>query len=567
MDESKQHVIDTLKEANNILVTVRTSPSIDQLAACIALTLVLNELGKHGTAVYSGQTPSAIDFLEPQKTIERNTDSLQDFIISLDKAKADKLRYKIEDTVVKIFITPYRTSLSSADLTFEPGDFNVDVVVALGVHNQDDVDDAITAHGKILHDATVLSINTQGGPSEELGSIAWIDEKASSLSEMITEIAGQLGKEDVLDNQIATALLTGIVAETERFGNNKTTPETMEVAAKLLTAGANQELVAARLSEPVKPEPVAQLDESVDHGEPILADMPSFEDASQISVNDPNAGNPLQVPEPSAADPGTLEIEHPVAPLAALDEASKPSDESQSVASQEPAARQEQPEDVTHLLTQPEASPQASSEEQAALDFLKDRKVDSHPRAFLEPLPEQKIEQIHSGGELPDHEQASDGDLGLAGRPTLGGTLTANLPNERDAAALGRDAGRKVAEAPILTHDKPNAGLIAPLISAEDQQKAADMHAPTLAELESQVHAHTAEENPAAASSQDPASLIAPLVNDAPVQTVEMPMPKPVTATPDQAPTPPAEALSRRQPVATTSSPPPPVPPPVPSHA
>ena len=218
MDDPKQHIIESLKQANNILVTVKNNPSIDQLAACIALTLLLNELGKHGTAVFSGEVPSVLEFLEPGKTIERNTDSLQDFIISLDKSKADKLRYKVEDTVVKIFITPYRTSISDKDLEFGQGDFNVDVVVALGVHNQDDLDQAITAHGRILHDATVISVNTENSESrgsEDLGSINWIDSNASSLSEMIAGIAGSLAKKDskepVIDNQIATALLTGIV--------------------------------------------------------------------------------------------------------------------------------------------------------------------------------------------------------------------------------------------------------------------------------------------------------------------------------------------------------------------
>src|SRR5688572_19792 len=151
--DQKQQIVDRLKEASNILVTVSNNPSVDQLAACIGLTLTFNKMGKHATAVFSGAVPSTIEFLQPEKTIETTTDSLRDFIISLDKAKADKLRYKVEDKVVKIFITPYRTSIGEHDLEFSQGDFNVDVVLALGVHNQTEVDQAITSHGRILHDA------------------------------------------------------------------------------------------------------------------------------------------------------------------------------------------------------------------------------------------------------------------------------------------------------------------------------------------------------------------------------------------------------------------------------
>lgn len=254
MDSQKQSAIDRIKQANNILVTVSANPSVDQLAACLGLTLMLNGLGKHAAAVFSGEVPSTIEFLEPEKTIEKNTDSLRDFIISLDKAKADKLRYKVEDKVVKIFITPYKTSISEKDFDFSQGDFNVEVVVALGVHEQKDLDQAITAHGRILHDATVIAVNTT--PGNNLGTINWQDETASSLSEMVTSLSAGFEDKDkkVIDNQIATALLTGIVAETDRFSNARTTPDTMKVSAQLMAAGANQQLVSTKLQEP-PPEP------------------------------------------------------------------------------------------------------------------------------------------------------------------------------------------------------------------------------------------------------------------------------------------------------------------------
>src|SRR3990167_1118714 len=183
---TRQQVAEQIKGATNVLVTVSANPSVDQLASAIGLTLVLNKLGKHATAVFSGNIPSTIEFLQPEKTLEKTTDSLQDFIIALDKSKADKLRYKVEDKFVKIFITPYHTSLSEKDLEFSQGDFNVDAVVALGVKQREELDQAITAHGRILHDATVIAITTQEQGS--VGAINWMDNSASSLCEMLVVI-------------------------------------------------------------------------------------------------------------------------------------------------------------------------------------------------------------------------------------------------------------------------------------------------------------------------------------------------------------------------------------------
>ena len=268
--DPRLELIEKLRSSNNILITVNSNPTVDQLSAAIGLTLVLNKLDKHATAVFSGATPSTIEFLQPEKTIEKNTDSLRDFIIALDKAKADKLRYKVEDTFVKIFITPYHTSLSEKDLEFSQGDFNVDVVVALGVHQMEELDQAITAHGRILHDAVTVSVNNK--QTAELGAVNWFQSDASSLCEMVVGLIEPLqGDKVLLDTQIATAFLTGIVAETERFSNTKTTPHTMNTSAILMKAGANQQLVASKLEEPkpIKhddPEDAKKLDEIAHEG-------------------------------------------------------------------------------------------------------------------------------------------------------------------------------------------------------------------------------------------------------------------------------------------------------------
>lgn len=249
---AKQQIVERIKQANNILVTVSNDPSVDQLAACIGLTLLFNKINKHATAVFSGQVPSVIEFLQPEKTIETNTDSLQDFIISLDKDKADKLRYKVEDDVVRIFITPYKTSLSEKDLVFGQGDFNVEVVMALGVKVKTQLDRAITAHGRILHDATVVSINAGSDKGADLGQINWQEPTASSLCEMLVSISEAFGT-GLLDNQMATAFLTGIVAETKRFSNSRTSPKVMTMSAQLMAAGANQQLIASKLEPPLPP--------------------------------------------------------------------------------------------------------------------------------------------------------------------------------------------------------------------------------------------------------------------------------------------------------------------------
>lgn len=245
--QAKQQIVERLKNTNNILITVSTNPSVDELSAALALTMMLNKLKKQATAVFSGAIPPAIQFLEPEKTFEGTVDSLRDFIVALDKQKAGRIKYKVDGNMVRIFITPYRTVITQKDLEFSQGDFNVETIVALGVERREEIDKAITAHGRILHDATVVTISARN-ESNNLGSIDWQEGHVSSLSEMLMNLSDDL-EPDLLDQQIATALLTGIVAATGRFSNQKTTPRVMTMAAQLMAAGANQQLIAAKLQD------------------------------------------------------------------------------------------------------------------------------------------------------------------------------------------------------------------------------------------------------------------------------------------------------------------------------
>jgi hypothetical protein len=387
MDQNpKQQVVERLRQANNVLVTVSNNPSVDQLAACIGLTLMLNKLGKHATAVFSGKIPSTLEFLQPEKTLEPNTDSLRDFIISLDKSKADKLRYKVEDNLVRIFITPYRTSITDKDLDFTQGDFNVDAVMALGVSSRTDIDQAIVAHGRILHDATVISASA-GQQTSDVGAINWQEPTASSLSEMIVSISESF-QSGLIDAQMATAFLTGIVAETERFRNTKTSPKVMTMSAQLMAAGANQQLIASKLEVS---QPVAQIT-------PVNDEAKSTVGASAIP------GGSTSEQSSTAKDTTELEIPH-----------------------------EEQKADEPAELPVP-----TDLQDDADLDGKLDQ-IHIDDSGNLSKLGEAKIDhnQPSSSGALLPPSQANNRPL-VSQPPVLGGALTANtLPEDNVKDGVG----------------------------------------------------------------------------------------------------------------------------------
>ncbi len=305
----KQQIIQSIKDVTNILVTVSADPSVDELSAALGLTIFLNKLGKHATAVFSGKVPPAISFLEPDETFEATADSLRDFIIALDKEKADHLRYKVVDDAVKIFITPYRATITEADLEFSQGDYNIELVLALNVESQDHLDKALTAHGKILHDAVVSTV-TAGMVRSSLGTVDWHDDKVSGVSEMLVDLIDELRTPKVtMDEQIATALLTGVVAATERFSNNLTSSRVMTLAAELMAVGANQQLIATKLAEgqAIKAEEHSELEQSKQAAD--AADDKTDDDGQDGANFKVERGKRSQSAE-SKRDDGALSISH-----------------------------------------------------------------------------------------------------------------------------------------------------------------------------------------------------------------------------------------------------------------
>lgn len=241
-----QEAASRINDAHNILIALSSDPSVDELATAIGLSLCLDRAGKRATAIYSGRTPNALEFLKPEETFEHSADTLQDFVIALNKDKADHLRYKLDGDFVRIFITPYKSRISEDDLEFTYGDFNIDLVLALDVANGVDLDDALREHGRIMHDATIINITT-GNPGK-FGELEWSDKTASSVAEMVSRLLFSMSNKLSLEPEDATALLTGIVAATNRFSKASTTAETMEIASKLMLAGANQQLITENIT-------------------------------------------------------------------------------------------------------------------------------------------------------------------------------------------------------------------------------------------------------------------------------------------------------------------------------
>ena len=254
-EDAVSKVAEKIQHATNILIALSKDPNVDEISAAIALAFVLDQQKKHVTAIYSGQTPNALEFLRPEETFQKDISGLQDFIIALNKSKADHLIYQVEGDYVKILITPYKGQIKKEDLEYSYSDYNVDLVIVFNVNSGSEIDSALSEYGRIMHDA--MAINITSSVPGRFADLEWSDPSKSSVCEMVYDLLSEL-EIDNTPQEVATALLTGILSATERFSNNRTKPTTMAVASKLMEAGADQQLISSNILKAEAPAVAAE---------------------------------------------------------------------------------------------------------------------------------------------------------------------------------------------------------------------------------------------------------------------------------------------------------------------
>ena len=309
-EDAVSKVAEKIQHATNILIALSKDPNVDEISAAIALAFVLDQQKKHVTAIYSGQTPNALEFLRPEETFQKDISSLQDFIIALNKSKADHLIYQVEGDYVKILITPYKGQIKKEDLEYSYSDYNVDLVIVFNVNSGSEIDSALSEYGRIMHDA--MAINITSSVPGRFADLEWSDPSKSSVCEMVYDLLGEL-EIDNTPQEVATALLTGILSATERFSNNRTKPTTMAVASKLMEAGADQQLISSNI---LKAEtPAAAAENPFATQSPTTTKTPAAP-VAQEAQEVPATPTVQETPEVSAAPVATVAQEAQETPVA-----------------------------------------------------------------------------------------------------------------------------------------------------------------------------------------------------------------------------------------------------------
>ena len=238
---SKQQAIDLIKKSKTFLVITHARPDGDAIASSLALKSVLEKTGKKVDVVIPDETPIDYNFLPGIKNIIKDIRLNRDLVISIDgkSGKVGKVSYnKREDGSVDLIVTPAEGEIRKEDINIDLGRSSYDVLIILDTPDLERVNSVYTHNKEILTNTEIINIDHHP-TNVSFGGLNIVDVNATSTCEILYSLFESLDK-SLIDSEVATLLLTGIINDTDRFQNTNTSPKSLTIAAQLIAAGARR---------------------------------------------------------------------------------------------------------------------------------------------------------------------------------------------------------------------------------------------------------------------------------------------------------------------------------------
>ncbi len=242
--------ISAIKAAKRILIVAHSRPDGDAVGSLLALRKVLIRVGKDVSIVAEGPIPKNLRFLNDWGEIKSELHGIKDFIILLNEGAAEvaRLSYKLERQSLKIVVSPKKGNFTPQNVNFAYADFHFDLLIILDCAAINLIGELYQKNTEMFYKSETLNIDHHLS-NTYFAKVNWVDESASSTSEILVSLIEALESEQgkLMDQEIATALLTGIMTDTNLFRNPSTTSKSLTVTAQLIAAGGNRDKVAKEI--------------------------------------------------------------------------------------------------------------------------------------------------------------------------------------------------------------------------------------------------------------------------------------------------------------------------------
>lgn len=243
-----QQIQKSFEDSKYVLVIYNGKSNGDATASAIALKTLLEKMKKQVDIVAVNYTvPKNFHFLPHATSIKPAIAEAQKFIIKVDVSQSpiETISYDVRDGQLSIYLTPKHGSISKNELRTAQSAFKYDLIITLNTPDLESLGPAFINNTDLFYKTTIINIDHQAN-NERYGQVNLVDLTATSTAELLYRTFKKMYP-DMIDAELATALLTGMTVATKSFRNYNITPFTLQLASELITYGADREKIVQHL--------------------------------------------------------------------------------------------------------------------------------------------------------------------------------------------------------------------------------------------------------------------------------------------------------------------------------
>lgn len=246
--EVKDQMKGLIEKSSHILIACTQDYSADTLASALALSNFLQKSNKkHDIVCSHKEFGPKFSFLPRLSAIKSELEGNNKFLVTLNisEVKVKEFSYDVKGDELNIYITPESGKFTAADVVSKAADYPYDLVITLDTKNLNALGKLFEDHTDFFYSAPIINID-DSPDNEHFGQVNHIDVSAGSVTEILFDYIKE-EKENFIDKEMATLLLTGIFSKTRGFRHEIVSPKTLQIASELMKKEADSALIVKSL--------------------------------------------------------------------------------------------------------------------------------------------------------------------------------------------------------------------------------------------------------------------------------------------------------------------------------
>ena len=262
MENTASQIAKTLFEKNKIAIFAHARPDGDCVSSALALAQILQKAGKNTQIFCADEIPENLKFLPQSEKFQKKEFIAPLFKINLncENTEISKVEWQKNDQNLEIKVFPQSQKIDESKISFSQN-FGFDCIAVVDCADRAQLGNLFLRNPEIFDENLVVNIDHHIS-NQNYGNLNLIDPLAASATEVIFEKLlpefEKLLNRKLLDENLATLILCGIITDTGSFQNANSHAKSFEISAKLIEAGADQQKIIRAIFK-TKPLPMLKL--------------------------------------------------------------------------------------------------------------------------------------------------------------------------------------------------------------------------------------------------------------------------------------------------------------------